>query len=380
MRDRVRQVHAVTRAHFSGSCVLRCPVVMKAILLAGGKGTRLRPLTLHTPKPIVPIFDRPFLRYQIDLLRQVPEIDEIVLSLNYQPRRIEEVFGDGSDLGIHLRYVVEPTPLGTGRRHQVRGRRGPGRADRRVQRRRVHVGGPAGGAGAASRTQGPGHHRADAGRQSHGLRPGGDRRTGQRGALRRKAQAGTDPVRHDQRRHLRARARHARPHSRRTRCTRSSAAIFRRSSQNAKPSWPTSIAATGSTSARPKNTGRRTATSWTGASSLRRSPRRPAPRWSRPKRRSRPGAIIEGPCFIDAGAVVKIGRAHRPVLRGRPSLPHRRERAHQRRHPLAEHLGRQRGAGRRRVAGRHCHFGRNVEIGGRRDLRRQVVVTDLFQA
>jgi NDP-sugar pyrophosphorylase family protein len=87
---------------------------MKAILLAGGKGTRLRPLTLHTPKPIVPIFDRPFLQYQIDLLRQVPEIDEIVLSLNYQPRRIEEVFGDGSDLGIHLSYVVEPNPLGTG--------------------------------------------------------------------------------------------------------------------------------------------------------------------------------------------------------------------------------------------------------------------------
>jgi NDP-sugar pyrophosphorylase family protein len=87
---------------------------MRAILLAGGKGTRLRPLTLHTPKPIVPIFDRPFLQYQIDLLRQVPEIDEIVLSLNYQPRRIEEVFGDGSDLGIHIRYVVEPTPLGTG--------------------------------------------------------------------------------------------------------------------------------------------------------------------------------------------------------------------------------------------------------------------------
>ena len=87
---------------------------MKAILLAGGKGTRLRPLTLHTPKPIVPIFDRPFLQYQIDLLRQVPEIDEVVLSLNYQPRRIEEVFGDGSDLGVHLRYVVEPSPLGTG--------------------------------------------------------------------------------------------------------------------------------------------------------------------------------------------------------------------------------------------------------------------------
>ena len=54
---------------------------MKAILLAGGKGTRLRPLTIHTPKPIVPIFDRPFLNYQLDLLKRVPEIDGAVLSL-----------------------------------------------------------------------------------------------------------------------------------------------------------------------------------------------------------------------------------------------------------------------------------------------------------
>src|SRR5205809_1079574 len=89
-------------------------VVMKAILLAGGKGTRLRPLTVHTPKPIVPIFDRPFLHYQLDLLKQVPEIDEVILSLNYQPRRIEEIFGDGSESGLAIRYVVEPAPLGTG--------------------------------------------------------------------------------------------------------------------------------------------------------------------------------------------------------------------------------------------------------------------------
>jgi NDP-sugar pyrophosphorylase family protein len=86
---------------------------MKAILLAGGKGTRLRPLTIHTPKPIVQIFNRPFLNYQIDLLRQVPEIDEVILSLNYQPRRIEEIFGDGQHAGIKIRYVVEPAPLGT---------------------------------------------------------------------------------------------------------------------------------------------------------------------------------------------------------------------------------------------------------------------------
>ena len=87
---------------------------MKAILLAGGKGTRLRPLTVHTPKPIVPILDRPFLYYQIDLLKQIPEIDEVILSLNYQPRRIEEIFGEGEGLGFRVRYVVEPMPLGTG--------------------------------------------------------------------------------------------------------------------------------------------------------------------------------------------------------------------------------------------------------------------------
>src|SRR4030088_422413 len=87
---------------------------MKAILLAGGKGTRLRPLTIHTPKPIVPIFNWPFLHYQLDLLKQAPEIDEGILSLNYQPRRIEEIFGDGGDTGLSIRYVVEPVPLGTG--------------------------------------------------------------------------------------------------------------------------------------------------------------------------------------------------------------------------------------------------------------------------
>jgi NDP-sugar pyrophosphorylase family protein len=86
---------------------------MKAILLAGGKGTRLRPLTIHTPKPIVPIFERPFLNYQLDLLKRVPEIDQAILSLNYQPRRIEEIFGDGSETGLNIRYVVEPAPLGT---------------------------------------------------------------------------------------------------------------------------------------------------------------------------------------------------------------------------------------------------------------------------
>ena len=86
---------------------------MKAVILAGGFGTRLRPLTLEIPKPIVPVFDRPFLYHQIDLLRRVPDIDEVVLSLNYRPDRIEERVG-GAEAGLPLRYRVEPHPLGTG--------------------------------------------------------------------------------------------------------------------------------------------------------------------------------------------------------------------------------------------------------------------------
>ena len=87
---------------------------MKAILLAGGVGTRLRPLTLNTPKPIVPIFDRPFLFHQIDLLKTIPEIDEIILSLNYQPTEIKSLIGNGETVGLPIRYMVEPKPLGTG--------------------------------------------------------------------------------------------------------------------------------------------------------------------------------------------------------------------------------------------------------------------------
>jgi len=85
---------------------------MDAVILAGGKGTRLRPLTLNTPKPIVPILTRPFLALQIDLLKKTG-IDNIVLSLSYQPRRIEELFGDGSNLGVTIHYTMEPEPLGT---------------------------------------------------------------------------------------------------------------------------------------------------------------------------------------------------------------------------------------------------------------------------
>ena len=83
---------------------------MKAILLAGGKGTRLRPLTSNMPKPIVPILNRPFLLYQLDLLRRVGSVDEVILSLNYQPDQIEELIDSLPNLGLKIRYLVEPQP------------------------------------------------------------------------------------------------------------------------------------------------------------------------------------------------------------------------------------------------------------------------------
>ena len=85
---------------------------MQALILAGGKGTRLRPLTVYTPKPIVPICNRPFLLYQIDTLRRAGVID-ITLSLSYQPEKIEQQLGDGSEFGVKLKYTVEPQPMGT---------------------------------------------------------------------------------------------------------------------------------------------------------------------------------------------------------------------------------------------------------------------------
>lgn len=86
---------------------------MHALILAGGKGTRLRPLTVYTPKPIVPVLNRPFLLYQLEILSRAG-IKDIVLSLSYQPDKIEDLLGDGSDHGVDLRFVTEPSPMGTG--------------------------------------------------------------------------------------------------------------------------------------------------------------------------------------------------------------------------------------------------------------------------
>lgn len=85
---------------------------MKAIIMAGGEGSRLRPLTCQRPKPLVPVANRPVMEYCVELLRE-QGFKEIGVTLQYLPALIEEYFGDGSDFGVHLRYFVETTPLGT---------------------------------------------------------------------------------------------------------------------------------------------------------------------------------------------------------------------------------------------------------------------------
>ena len=95
------------------SCDFTHGELLKAVILAGGEGTRLRPLTLTLPKPVVPVVDRPFLRHQLDLLGQAG-VTEVVFSVAYRPERVQAIFGDGSALGKKIRYAMEPTPLGTG--------------------------------------------------------------------------------------------------------------------------------------------------------------------------------------------------------------------------------------------------------------------------
>jgi len=86
---------------------------MQALILAGGEGTRLRPLTASVPKPVVPFVDRPFIGFMLDWLRR-HGVDDVVMSCGFMAAGVRAVLGDGSGVGVKLRYVEEPTPLGTG--------------------------------------------------------------------------------------------------------------------------------------------------------------------------------------------------------------------------------------------------------------------------
>ena len=86
---------------------------MQALILAGGEGTRLRPLTSAVPKPVVPLVDRPFIRFMIDWLHG-HGVDDVVMSCGHMADGVKRVLGDGSAFGVSLQFVEEPRPLGTG--------------------------------------------------------------------------------------------------------------------------------------------------------------------------------------------------------------------------------------------------------------------------
>jgi mannose-1-phosphate guanylyltransferase len=86
---------------------------VQAVILAGGEGTRLRPLTSSVPKPVVRLVDRPFMSFMLEWLRG-HGVDDVILSCGFMADGVRSVLGDGSQLGIRLRYVEEPEPRGTG--------------------------------------------------------------------------------------------------------------------------------------------------------------------------------------------------------------------------------------------------------------------------
>ncbi|MGB6057247.1 MAG: mannose-1-phosphate guanyltransferase [Microthrixaceae bacterium] len=85
---------------------------MKAVIMAGGEGTRLRPLTSNIPKPMLPLVNRPMMEHIIDLLK-AHDITEIVVTVAFMPYAIRNYFGDGSEFGVHMVYASEESPLGT---------------------------------------------------------------------------------------------------------------------------------------------------------------------------------------------------------------------------------------------------------------------------
>ncbi len=80
--------------------------------MAGGEGSRLRPLTCDRPKPMVPVGNRPVMEYAIEFLKKL-NITEIGVTLQYLPRHITDYFGDGKQWGVNLHYFIEDVPLGT---------------------------------------------------------------------------------------------------------------------------------------------------------------------------------------------------------------------------------------------------------------------------
>jgi mannose-1-phosphate guanylyltransferase / phosphomannomutase len=85
---------------------------MKAVIMAGGEGTRLRPLTSNLPKPMMPLANRPMMEHIVNLLKD-HGFDDIVVTVAFLPQAIRTYFGNGSEFGVRMVYATEETPLGT---------------------------------------------------------------------------------------------------------------------------------------------------------------------------------------------------------------------------------------------------------------------------
>ena len=273
---------------------------MKAVVMAGGEGTRLRPLTSNQPKPMVPIVGKPCMEHILDLLRR-HEMNEVVVTLAFMPQAIRTYFGDGESLDMDIDYSVEEQPLGTAgsvklaeraaRRHLPRD------LGRRALRRRPH-GARRGASGEARR----GDDRPQVGRQPARVRDRRDRRGGEGRTLPREALVGPGLLGHDQHGHLRARARGASSRPRPTGRTTSPRSCSPCCSRWGARSTGMCSTATGRTSATSSSSARRTSTRSTAASRL-----------------DVPGLQLRGNVWVEPGS------RHRGASTRRRPRVHRRE-------------------------------------------------------
>ena len=226
---------------------------MKAVMMAGGEGSRLRPLTVARPKPMVPIVNKSVMAHILDLLRE-HGITDIIITLRYMAATIQDYFEDGTNFGVNISYVVEENPLGTA--GSVRNAAPhiddtflviSGDAFTDFNLSADHPG--------ASRSPGPCLPHVDARRQSARIRRHRHQRGWTHHPVPGEAELGRDHLRHRQHRHLRAGTGGARPDSGRTFRTISPGTSSRACSRTGCLHMATSPKATGATSAMWKSIG-----------------------------------------------------------------------------------------------------------------------------
>src|SRR3990172_13280642 len=109
---RRRDHHAPRRRRGEQSSSSPRRYTVKAVVMAGGEGARLRPLTIARPKPMVPILNKPVMEHVLDLLKR-HGITEVIVTLQYLASVVQDHFADGSSCGMDIKYAVQETPLRT---------------------------------------------------------------------------------------------------------------------------------------------------------------------------------------------------------------------------------------------------------------------------